>query len=123
MKRRAQAVATDAFDKVAVAKELISIKLAKEELESREKALKGSLMDNLEIGGHVDADGYRVSRIKTVTPFVSTAAASAELDMDDFMQVVKVSVTELRKKMGEEKINEIAEKFDVKDYISVKELK
>lgn len=121
MKRRSQGKEEVPINEVA--SKLIEIKQEKEELEAQEKALKATLMNHLEIGGHIDVDGYRVSRIKTVTPFVSATAASSELDMDDFMQVVKVSVTELRKKMGDDRINEIAEKFDVKDYISVKELK
>jgi hypothetical protein len=121
MKRRAQGSVEVPINELA--SKLVEIKLKKEEIEAQEKDLKEMLKNRLEVGDHVDTDGYRISRIKTVTPFVSATAASSELDMDDFMQVVKVSVTELRKKMGDDRINEIAEKFDVKDYISVKELK
>lgn len=120
MKRRSQGVVVQINE---VAARLIEVKLKKEELEAEEKNLKAVLMLHILEGEHIDSDGYRVSRIKTVTPVVSAAAAASDLDMDDFMQVVKVSVTELRKKMGDDRINEIAYKFDVKDYISVKELK
>lgn len=120
MKRRSQVVVGATVDKLAVAKELVQIKLAKEKLEDQEKALRTTLIDAMEIGDCIAVDGYKVSRVKTATPVVSVQAASAELEMDDFMQVVKVSITELKKKMGEDKINEIAEKFDVKDYISIR---
>lgn len=120
MKRRSQGKEEVPINEVA--SKLIDVKIKKEELEAQEKALKAILMQRLEIGDRVDADGYRVSRIKTVTPVVSVETANEELDNVDFMQVVKVSITELKKKMGEDRINEIAEKFDVKDYISVKKI-
>lgn len=120
MKRRSQVVVGTTVDKLAVAKELIQVKLAKEKLEDQEKALRTTLMEVIEIGDCIAADGYKVSRIKTATPVVSVQAANAQLEMDDFMQVVKVSITELKKKMGEDMINKIAEKFDVKDYISIR---
>lgn len=120
MKRRSQVVVGTTVDKLAVAKELVQVKQAKEKLEDQEKALRTTLMGVMEIGDCIAADGYKVSRIKTATPVVSVQAANAQLEMDDFMQVVKVSITELKKKMGEDMINKIAEKFDVKDYISIR---
>ena len=107
--------------KDVLAMSLVDITIQKKELEKEEKTLKAELMKVMEIGDKLEAKGHVVSRIKTETPIVSVEAAKNVIGNKDILEVVKVSITELKKFMGENEIREIATDFTVKDYVSVKE--
>ena len=104
-------------------KRLIEIKKLTSQLEDEEKILKGDLLNWMNVGEIIIFENaWRVCRIISRTPVVTVESASEKLSMDDFMQVVKVSITELKKKLGQEVIEKIATGFVEKDYITVKRM-
>jgi preprotein translocase subunit YajC len=120
-KPKMKSVAKVAPSKEEVANDLVTLHLQKKEIEKQEKELKEILMKKMEVGDKILAKGCIVSRVKSETPIVSVSAAKDVLGPKDIMEVVKVSVTELKKFMGENEIFNIAETTTIKDYISVKE--
>ena len=104
-------------------KRLIEIKKLTSQLEDEENILKGDLLNWMHEGEIIIFENaWRVCRIISHTPVVTVEAASAKLPVEDFMQVVKVSITELKKKLGQEVIEKMATGFVEKDYISVKRM-
>lgn len=104
-------------------KRLVEIKKLTSQLEDEENILKGDLLNWMNVGEIIIFENaWRVCRIISRTPVVTVEAASEKLSMDDFMQVAKVSITELKKKLGQEVIEKMATGFVEKDYITVKRM-
>lgn len=109
------------FDKDKSAEELVNVHKQIAVLEADSKKIKTELMKNMQVGEQIAVEDYVVSRIQTETPEVTVSEAMKVLGKTDIFNVVKVSITELKKYMGEIEIKNIASKFQKKDYISVRQ--
>lgn len=99
---------------------LIELKRAEEEIKKNSDLLKEKLKEKMQVKESLTVDGYTVTRTVTKTPVISVEKVRRILLEEDVFKVVQVSVTLLKKKMGEDEINQIADSFTEKDYISMR---
>jgi hypothetical protein len=99
---------------------LIDLKKAEEEIKKQSDMLKDKLKEQMQVKESLTVDDYTVTRTTSKTPIVSVEKIRKILLEEDVFKVVQVSITLLKKKMGEDEINQIADSFTEKDYISIR---
>lgn len=120
-------------DLVAMAHRLKDIRDAQERLEVEGKELGKQMLELME-PNHTEVTIEVAGRKFKVAPRFSSTAVIEELatiqkvwdKLDSrkaFFEVVKIGITKLKRKLGEECVNRLADRFDERRYIAITEVR